>query len=344
MIACAAREHTSLFRKTVVILIAVFFADLYLSWIWSVRYYGHFYFFGVIVWLAALSVLRGGVVIWAVLQMARLQEGSRRIAEGDNSTPIDTQGMFWEFKKHAENINKIGDGIAIAVEQQMKSERFKTELITNVSHDIKTPLTSIINYVDLIKKEEITDPVLTEYVEVLDRQSARLKKLIEDLMEASKASTGNLTVHLEKCDAAVFLSQVVGEFQDRAHANDLSLIVTTPPEPVEIMADGRHLWRVFDNLLNNICKYAQPGTRVYISLEEKEGKAVLTFKNISRYQLNISGEELMERFVRGDSSRNTEGSGLGLSIAQSLTTLMNGTMDLSVDGDLFKVTLSFDAV
>jgi signal transduction histidine kinase len=340
VIACAAREHTSLFRKTIVILIAVFFADLILIWIWSERGYRHFYF-GVIVWLVAVSVLKGGVVIWAVLQMARLQEGSRRVAEGDNSTPIDTQGMFWEFKKHAENINKIGDGIAIAVEQQMKSERFKTELITNVSHDIKTPLTSIINYVDLIKKEKITNPVVTEYIEVLDRQSARLKKLIEDLMEASKASTGNLPVNLEKCDAAVFLSQAVGEFQERAEASQLTLIVTTPPEPVEIMADGRHLWRVFDNLLNNICKYAQPGTRVYISLEEKEGKAVITFKNISRYQLNISSEELMERFVRGDSSRNTEGSGLGLSIAQSLTNLMNGTMELSVDGDLFKVTLTY---
>ena len=249
--------------------------------------------------------------------------------------------MFFEFKKHAENINEVGNGISHAVDARMKSEHFKTELITNVSHDIKTPLTSIINYVDLIKKEQFDDPKLAEYIDVLDRQSARLKKLIEDLMEASKASTGNLPVHLEKFDASVMLTQVVGEFEERTQANQLDLIVSGPEKPVYILADGRHLWRVFDNLMSNICKYAQPGTRVYINLEQVKQDIVITFRNISRYQLNITSEELMERFVRGDSSRNTEGNGLGLSIAQSLTTLMNGTMRLEVDGDLFKVILTF---
>ena len=249
--------------------------------------------------------------------------------------------MYWEFKQHADNLNAVGDGIASAVNERMKSEHFKTELITNVSHDIKTPLTSIINYVDLIKKEHITDSKLSEYVDVLDRQSARLKKLIEDLMEASKASTGNLPVNLEKFDASVMLTQVVGEFEERTQAKNLNLIVSGPEKPVYIMADGRHLWRVFDNLMSNICKYAQPGTRVYINLEEMDASVCITFRNISSYQLNITSEELMERFVRGDSSRNTEGNGLGLSIAQSLTSLMNATMQLEVDGDLFKVILTF---
>jgi signal transduction histidine kinase len=276
-----------------------------------------------------------------VRQMIVLQEGSKRIADGDLSAQIDTTGLSWEFKKHAENINRIGDGISAAVEQRMKSEHFRTELITNVSHDIKTPLTSIINYVDLMKKEGVENPTLAEYVDVLDRQSARLKKLIEDLMEASKASTGNLTVHLERCDARVLLTQIVGEFEEKTAARELTMVVNNPQEPLWIMVDSRHIWRVLENLLNNICKYAQPQTRVYITLEKIDADAVLTFRNISHYQLNISSEELMERFVRGDSSRNTEGSGLGLSIAQSLTALMNGTLELFVDGDLFKVVLKF---
>ena len=204
-----------------------------------------------------------------------------------------------------------------------------------------TPLTSIINYVDLMKKENITDPTVQEYMEVLDRQSLRLKKLIEDLMEASKASTGNLPVNAEVCDATVMLSQVVGEFEERAKENGLELIVESPKPPVEILADGRHLWRIIDNLMVNACKYAMPGTRVYIDLERFNGMVIMTFRNISKNRLNVSSEELMERFVRGDSSRNTEGSGLGLSIAQSLALLMDGNMAIQVDGDLFKAIVSF---
>ena len=291
-----------------------------------------------------IKLVEAVALLVALFQMQEMLEGSRRVASGDMSKPIDTTRMFWKFKEHGENINKVSDGIAIAVNERMKSEHFKTELITNVSHDIKTPLTSIINYVDLIKKEDIEDEKLQEYVDVLDRQSARLKKLIEDLMEASKASTGNLTVNLEECDVEVLLTQVIGEFEEKLQKNQLEVVVDKPEHPVKMMADGRHIWRVLDNLLNNACKYSLPGTRVYVSLKKENNEAVIVFKNISKDALNIPSEELMERFVRGDSSRNTEGSGLGLSIAQSLTELMHGTMKLEIDGDLFKVILRFPTI
>lgn len=281
------------------------------------------------------------LVLLAIVQMQQLKSGAERLAEGDLNHHIDTKKMFWEFQGHGENLNSISTGMSRAVDERMKSERFKTELITNVSHDIKTPLTSIINYVDLLEKEDLKNEKAEEYLEVLDRQSARLKKLIEDLMEASKASTGNLAVHLERLEASVSVVQIVGEFEEKLKANELTLLIDKPQESVYILADSRHFWRVVDNLMNNICKYAQPGTRVYVNLEEHEREAVLTFRNTSKYPLNISSEELMERFVRGDSSRNTEGSGLGLSIAKSLMELMGGTFELYVDGDLFKVVLRF---
>ena len=288
-----------------------------------------------------IKVVEVVALIIILYHMKELHAGSKRVASGDMSQPIDIERMYWKFREHGENINKVSDGIALAVEERMKSERFKTELITNVSHDIKTPLTSIINYVDLIKKEEVQDEKLLEYIDVLDRQSARLKKLIEDLMEASKASTGNLTVNLEECDIEVLLTQVIGEFEEKLQKNQLEVVVDKPDHPVKMMADGRHLWRILDNLLNNACKYSLPGSRVYVALKQEGNEAVITFKNISKTALNIPSDELMERFVRGDSSRNTEGSGLGLSIAQSLTELMQGSMKLDIDGDLFKVTLRF---
>lgn len=274
-------------------------------------------------------------------QMEKLRQGGKRVAAGDYSQPIDTKKMLPVLKEHGENINNVSNGIAVAVKEQMKSEHLKTELITNVTHDIKTPLTSIISYVDLMKKEEITNPVLLEYVEVLDRQSARLKKLIEDLLEASKASTGNIKVKMETCDARVMVTQVVGEYQEKMEKKGLDIIVSSPQKPVYIMADGRHLWRVLDNVMSNIEKYAMEHTRVYITMECLPDGARLVFKNVSRDALNISSDELMERFVRGDSSRNTniEGHGLGLSIAQSLTKLMKGSLEVSIDGDLFKVSI-----
>ncbi len=332
-----ARERASLFWKGIVTLVLL---SLFQLWVmvcfqWEPDIQLGFF--------CLYKLIEIPLVLYVLFQMKQLQEGSKRIASGD-LTPIDTGKMFWEFKKHGENINKVREGIYLAVEEQMKSERFRTELITNVSHDIKTPLTSIINYVDLIKKEEFTDPTMVEYVDVLDRQSARLKKLIEDLMEASKASTGNLEVLLEECDMDVMLLQVVGEFEEKLAANNLEVVINKPEEPVKVMVDGRHMWRVLDNLLNNACKYSQPATRVYISLEQDEKEATITFRNVSKMALNIPSEQLLQRFVRGDSSRHTEGSGLGLSIAQSLMELMNGSMKLDIDGDLFKVTLKFNTI
>ena len=294
-------------------------------------------------WLLGRTILTAALVL-AVINMKKLRDGGEKLASGALTSQIDTSHMFWEFKRHAENLNSIADGMQKAVEQQMRSERLKTELITNVSHDIKTPLTSIVSYVDLLKKEKMPSDAARQYLDVLDRQSARLKKLTEDLVEASKASTGNLSCTLEPTDVNVLLGQVMGEYEGKLEAGQLEPIVLEDPSSPKILADGRLLWRVFDNLLSNICKYAMPGTRVYLSSAVENGKVVICFKNISRSALNISADELIERFVRGDSSRNTEGSGLGLSIAQSLTSLQQGTFALSVDGDLFKASVTFDAL
>ena len=294
-------------------------------------------------WFVERAVLLA-LLVYLLACVKRLRTGAAKIARGDMNYTIDTKYMHGDLLDHANDLNSIRDGISRAVNERMKSEHFKTELITNVSHDIKTPLTSIINYVDLLSKEDINSEKAKEYIEVLQRQSARLKKLTEDLVEASKASTGNLAVNLERCELGVLLDQTAGEYGEKLSAQGLELILKKPEDPVTVMADGRHLWRILDNLMNNICKYAQPGTRVYLNLEQRDGKAVMTFRNMSKYQLNISGDELMERFVRGDSSRNTEGSGLGLSIARSLAQLQGAQLDLVVDGDLFKVTVTFDAV
>ena len=290
------------------------------------------------------AVITAASVLYVALCMKRLQEGGERLAEGDMGYKIDTKGMFLDLKKHAENLNDISNGMAKAVDERLRSERFKTELITNVSHDIKTPITSIINYVDFLKKEDIENEKAREYIEVLDRQSQRLKKLTEDLVEASKAATGNVTLNLMPCDAAVMMTQAMGEYKEKAESQDLEMIMNLPEENISIMADGRSMWRVLDNLMNNICKYSQPGTRVYQTLEEKDGKALITYRNTSRYELNITGEELTERFVRGDSSRHTEGSGLGLSIAKNLVELQGGRFDIYIDGDLFKTIIEFDLI
>ena len=323
------------------------------------------------------------IVMYIALTCKKLLTASRALAEGQESYQVDTSRMFGNFREHGENLNSLGRGISRAVAERMKSEHLKTELITNVSHDIKTPLTSIINYADLICEEafgsrteephmgqkvfsasesgeradmptdggdgpEGTGPAaqredrIREYAEVLLRQSRRLKKLLEDLVEASKATTGNLEVELKACEVGVLLSQAVGEYQQRMEEKELELIARQPDQPVMIMADGRHLWRVFDNLLNNICKYAQEKSRVYLSVEIREGQVLIIFRNMSKYPLDISGEELEERFVRGDRSRHMEGNGLGLSIAKSLIDLQGGKMEIVIDGDLFKVILSFD--
>ena len=281
-------------------------------------------------------------LLYGIWQLRKLRLAAHKIAQGDLNTTVDTKGMVLELKEHAEDLNAIRDGVNAAVEERMKSERFRTELITNVSHDIKTPLTSIVSYVDLLEKEELENETAKGYVEVLSRQALRLKKLIEDLMDASKASTGALTVNWETLELGVLLDQAAGEYRERMEKAGLELLVTKPERPVNVRGDGRHMWRIFDNLLGNIVKYAQPGTRVYLDLAEKNNQAEITFRNISRSRLNVSGEELSERFVRGDASRSSEGSGLGLSIAMSLAQLQKGELRIAVDGDLFKATLLFD--
>lgn len=286
----------------------------------------------------------GPVFFYVVFTLRKLQAGSEALVSGNASYKVDTKFMVWHFKKHGENLNRLAEGISKAVEERMRSERMKTELITNVSHDIKTPLTSIINYTDLICKEPTDNEKIKEYSEVLLRQATRLKKLTENLVDASKAATGSMEVNLVPCEVGVLLTQAVGEFEQRLEEKGITLVTKSPEEPVNIMADSKLIWRVFDNLMNNICKYAQDHTRVYLSVEKKEGKAIISFKNISSYELDITADELMERFVRGDKSRHTEGNGLGLSIAKSLTDLQKGEMELSVDGDLFKVVLTFDAL
>lgn len=293
-------------------------------------------------------LLTGGaasiVLLLAAVSFQRVKQGGEKIVNGDLENKIDTAYMFGDIKDFAQSLNNINQGLQSAIDDKIKSERFKTELITNVSHDIKTPLTSIVNYVDLIQKEECDNEKINEYIEVLDRQSNRLKKLIEDLVEASKASTGNIAVELTKCNFKLLIDQAIGEFSQKLDAKQLQTVLSVTEEDVYIMADGRRLWRVLDNLLNNICKYAMPVTRVYIELKTVENKAILTFKNISEQPLNVSADELTERFVRGDRSRNTEGSGLGLSIAKSLTELQNGVFEIQTDGDLFKAKIVFDVI
>lgn len=295
---------------------------------------------GILIWFL-LKVLQGALVVYVILAMKELRAGGDQLAAGNLDYKVPTNRLYGEFRRHGENLNNLRQGIQHAVEEQMKSERMKTELITNVSHDIKTPLTSIVSYVDLLKKEPMPTDQAKEYLDVLDRQAARLKKLIEDLVEASKASTGSLTVNFQPTDVNVLLSQSAGEYQEKLAARDLTLILTPAEEAPMISADGQLLWRVFENLLSNALKYAMPGTRVYLSCETTDQAVVIAFRNISASPLNISAEELMDRFVRGDASRNTEGSGLGLAIARDLTQLQRGTFALTIDGDLFKATLTF---
>ena len=269
-----------------------------------------------------------------------IRKGIRRMKEGSLNEKINTQYMIGSFQSVAQDLNTLSDAVAVAAEKQLKSERMKTELITNVSHDIKTPLTSLINYVDLLQQPH-TEQEGEQYLEVLSRQSQRLKKLVEDLMDMSKASTGNMAVNAVCMDAVEAVNQALGEFADKLENAHLTPIFHSQMPQMPIIADGRLTWRVLSNLLSNVVKYALPGTRVYCDLRQGSGFVVLSMKNISREELNISADELTERFVRGDTSRNTEGSGLGLNIAQSLMTLQRGSLNIIVDGDLFKVTLTF---
>ena len=270
------------------------------------------------------------------MQLRRLQKGGEALAAGDLTSQVDTSHMYFDLKRHGENLNAISRGMSIAVEQKLKSERLKTELITNVSHDIKTPLTSIVNYVDLLQREH-TPEQEREYLAVLDRQAHKLKKLTVDLVEMSKASTGNIPCHIARRSVRELIDQTVGEYAEKLSAARLEPVVTLPDEELYCLCDGALMWRVLDNLLSNACKYACAGTRLYVAARREGETVAFSFKNISRDALNVDPDELMERFVRGDSSRTTEGSGLGLNIAKSLVELQKGTFSIAIDGDLFKV-------
>ena len=291
-----------------------------------------------------VKVLEILAVLAIALNLRTLEKNGKQLSEGDLSTPVDTKRLFGAFRRYGQAMNRLQSGMESAVQEQMRAERMKTELITNVSHDIKTPLTSIVNYVDLLKKEDIPSPAAREYITVLDRQSKRLKKLTEDLVEASKASSGALPVDLQPTDVSVLFSQITGEYQDRLADCHLTLVTQPPAGQPVVLADSKLLSRVMDNLVSNICKYAMPETRVYVSGVTADGQMTMSFKNISRAELNISPDELMERFVRGDASRHTEGSGLGLSIARSLVHLMGGTFRLSIDADLFRADVTLPLV
>lgn len=299
------------------------------------RYNGGF----ILLWFLA----QGGALAlacWWTISFRRLRTGARAMAEGDLENRVDTHKMPPDLREHGEDLNNISMGLSAAVDEKMKSERFKAELITNVSHDLKTPLTSIINYVNLLRATDQTDPKALEYIDVLDRKSQRLKKLTEDLVEASKASTGVLNVERERIGMEQLIDQALGEWEEKLEARHLSIVKLLPEGETWVYADGRHLWRVIDNLLSNCSKYAMEGTRVYLELTRGKGQAALSVKNVSREAITVPADRLMERFVRGEESRNTEGSGLGLSIARSLTELQGGTFQLTADGDLFKATVT----
>ncbi len=288
----------------------------------------------------AMKLVEFLAILYIALNLRILQKGGEKLAAGDLSQSIDTKPLIGDFKRYGQRMNGLRTGMERAVQEQTKAERMKTELITNVSHDIKTPLTSIVNYVDLLQKVDVQPETAREYIAVLDRQSRRLKKLTEDLVEASKASSGALPVELQPTDVAVLFDQIVGEYQERLADCHLTLVARPPEKPVSVRADGKLLSRVMDNLVSNICKYALEDTRVYVVASSDAETVTISFKNVSRAELNISPDELMERFVRGDASRHTEGSGLGLSIAGSLVRLMNGTFALSIDGDLFRANIT----
>ena len=316
--------------KTALVTLAVFFAEMLYGYVDGV--------------FAVMKLVEFLAILYIALNLRILQKGGEKLAAGDYSQSIDTRPLIGDFKRYGQRMNELRTGMERAVREQTRAERMKTELITNVSHDIKTPLTSIVNYVDLLQKVDVQPETAREYIAVLDRQSRRLKKLTEDLVEASKASSGALNVELQPTDVNVLLSQIEGEYQERLAACHLTL-VTQPPAPgTMIQADSRLLSRVMDNLVSNVCKYALENTRVYVTAAVRDGQAVISFKNVSRDELNISPDELMERFVRGDASRHSEGSGLGLSIARSLVQLQGGTFALSIDADLFRADIVFPLI
>lgn len=350
----AAQCSTKVFRERLIL--TVLSRKISMTWWVTISALVHFILLLVLCWfyrydlnpiiiiLVCFDLLLLLLLIRFLIEAAAVRKGAEELAGGNLTRKIETQKLHSIWWSLGGDLNKIGDGIANAVEEQMRSERMKTELITNVSHDLKTPLTSIINYVHFLKDDTIDAATKAEYLDILDRQSAKLKKLTEDVVEASKAASGVLTVSMETLNAGELLEQSVGEYAERMRAVRLEPVVHVPDAPVLLSADSNLFGRVLENLMTNIVKYALPGTRVYFDVESDNTNVIITVKNISRAPLNISANELMERFVRGDSSRHSEGSGLGLSIAQSLTELMGGTLRIVLDGDLFKAEIVFKLV
>ena len=293
--------------------------------------------------LLLFSAMEAYILLRKAVEHYQILQGVEEIADGDLSAKIDVEELHGEDRKLAETINNIGAGLLHAVDDSTKNERMKADLITNVSHDIKTPLTSIINYVNLIQREDVDNERVKNYVKILDEKSQRLKQLTEDLVEASKVSSGNVKLEMHKIDIVELVCQTGGEFNEKFEDKELTIVTKLPRQAVYIWSDGRHLYRVIENLYNNVAKYALQKTRVYVEVQADEERAVFSIKNVSARSLareNSEVEDLTERFIRGDSSRTTEGSGLGLSIAKNLTLLMGGMFDISVDGDLFKATIA----
>ncbi|MCI9083419.1 MAG: HAMP domain-containing histidine kinase [Lachnospiraceae bacterium] len=291
--------------------------------------------FSILCGVEAVLIIREGV------QRNKVLDGISKIADGDLEYKIAEEELKGDNRKLAHAVNDIGEGLHRAVDDSMKNERLQADLITNVSHDIKTPLTSIINYVDLLKREELENERARNYIKVLDTKSQRLKQLAEDLVEASRISSGNIKLDMERINLVELVHQTEGEFAERFEERGLNIISNLPRESVVILADGRRIWRVLENLYNNVAKYAMENTRVYVDMYADGNQVLFSIKNISENPLNIEADELTERFIRGDISRSTEGSGLGLSIAKNLMIMMGGTFQIYLDGDLFKVMIGF---
>ena len=300
-------------------------------------------FFLVLLLLIADAVLFYYMVA-DVMEKNRLRKGIQEIAAGNMSYQIPIDGLHGENKTIALMINGIGTGLNKAVAEAMKNERLKTDLITNVSHDIKTPLTSILNYVGILRQTDPADPKVQDYLNILEEKAQRLKTLTEDVVEASKVSSGNISLEYMDLDLSEMIQQTQGELEEKFEVRNLTIVTDLPAEPAVVHVDGRRMWRVLENIYGNAAKYAMPGTRVYATLKTDDTKVRFSLKNVSEHQLNIQADELTERFIRGDISRSTEGSGLGLSIAKSLTTMQGGTFDLYLDGDLFRVDITFPRV
>ena len=304
----------------------------------------HYKSIGAMLLLTVFCGMEAYLMLRKAVEHYRILEGVEEIADGDLNSKIDVDDLHGEDRKLAEAINNIGAGLLHAVDDNTKNERMKADLITNVSHDIKTPLTSIINYVNLIKIEDIENERVKNYVRILDEKSQRLKQLTEDLVEASKVSSGNVKLDMQQIDIVELVCQTGGEFNEKFETKELTIVTKLPKQAVYIWSDGRHLYRVIENLYNNVAKYALEKTRVYVEVSQQEDQAVFSIKNVSERSLameNSSVDDLTERFIRGDSSRTTEGSGLGLSIAKNLTNLMGGSLEITVDGDLFRATIRF---